>query len=208
MLVVFYSIITFTLNFYEAIFYFNDWKRTMNKNKRLIPTTLFHTFITYPISLILTDMYSFNNIITMDEYHIEILKFLIGINIFDFFTFSMHLIQHKYFYKFHHTHHELREPCIFFAYYIDMVDLVLTVFPFIIIPRLLNFSKLGVYLLICFNILFGSLAHHIYNFNGNNQFMFHNYHHFSPKHNFGTGYPFVLINWDKLFGTYKYQTEL
>ena len=198
-----YSFITLFLNLYEILFYFEDWKKTMIKNKKLIKTTLFHTFITYPISLILTDLYCFSDYITrIDNIHIEIIKFLIGINIFDFITFFTHLTQHKYFYKYHKKHHELRVSCIFFAYYLDMIDLFLIIFPFIIIPKILCLSKFGVYLLISFNILFGLFAHKMYNINGKTKFSFHNYHHYSSNYNFGSGYPLILVNWDKLYGTY------
>ncbi len=204
-----YILFTLSLNLYEIIVYNNDWNRIMLKNNAYVKTTLLHTFITYPISLIISDYYymNYSNIVLYEYWYIEIIKFLIGINLFDFITFVIHILQHKFMYKYHSQHHHIHDTCIFFAYYIDMTDLLLTTFPFIIIPKILNFSLVNTYILICFNILFGSYAHHLYSKNGTRQFQYHNFHHCSPKHNFATGYPFIIINFDKLFGTY-YDTKL
>ena len=201
MIIYYYFLITIILNLCEIIFYKDDWLRIMNKNKNYISKTLLFTLLINPLSLILSDYYIFQNKHTMDNIYIEIIKFLIGINLFDIFTYIIHYTQHLILYKYHKTHHQIIDICMFFSYYFDTIDLILTSIPYYFLPQLLNLSKYGTYFIICFIIFFSLYEHRLYSHNNNKYFGFHNYHHYNPKKNFATGFPLILLPLDKIFNT-------
>jgi sterol desaturase/sphingolipid hydroxylase (fatty acid hydroxylase superfamily) len=189
-----YFLFTFGFLFYEIFVY---GVQPILKNKSLLPLTLVNTFITYPLSLYLTDTYLLKNITHTYSYIQESMIFLIAINLFDIYVCLTHYLQHKYLYRFHKEHHRSIDTTVLISYHISIVDLIINIMiPMHIIPNLLQFSAFGYIFFISYNIFFGLHGHlpHLH---------FHSYHHKNPGYNFSTGYPLTFFLGDRLLGTHK-----
>ncbi len=198
-----YFIITFGLIFYETYFYFSDVKRCIYKNKKLILNTLLFILIVNPFGALFMDIFMTQGRILYEPLIVELIKFIIATNLIDVISFVSHYLQHKYYYRFHKEHHKAIDTCMFFGHNLDFIDYLTLVFQFLITDYLVNLSVIGLYVFFAFTLFFAIYNHRLYKYNNKYNFIFHNYHHYSQKHNFSLGYPCTFAIMDRLFGTYK-----
>ena len=146
--------------------------------------------------------------IPLDNIFIEILKFIIGLNIADCIFWLTHFIQHKYFYNLHKEHHKIRNTCILFGNELGFIDLLLTSIPIILSTYFMNFSTIVKYVFSLYFLINTILVHKIYSYGDKKIFCYHNYHHYNQKYNLSIGIFGTFGIFDHLFGTYKDVNEI
>ena len=201
-LIVLYFLIFGLLNLYEIITNYTRWKEIIIKYKKQLPLTLLYALVLNPISLLLTEHYGLKGLVFSRSLLEEIMIFIISVNIFDIYTYITHWFQHKYYYKYHKVHHNVHETCMIFSFYNSIIDHLIVSILSYILPNIMGFSKMSLYIYISFMLAEGMLAHRIYDKDAN-KFTFHNYHHYNSSKNFSSGMFGTFAIMDRLAGTYK-----
>jgi len=196
-----YLLILISLNGYEIITQYKKWKEIMIKYKKQIPLTLLYTFVLNPLSLFLTEKYVLSDLQFVYSLIFEILIFILSINIFDIYIGITHYIEHKYFYKYHKVHHQIRETCITLTLYNNIIDQLIISVPYYFLPNILGFSKMSYYVFISFTLLQSMIYHKIYD-DKNKDFTYHNYHHYNQSKNYSSGFIGTFSIVDRILGTY------
>lgn len=203
MLLELYIAIVVGLNSWEYARSPADYWRVLEKNRALLPRTLFHMLVTNVVGTHCSDRFLLPAMRESDSLPFELLRFFVALHLIEAWTFFTHYGLHRLWYKPHKTHHQVIETSVLFTYHNGLLDTLIAAIPFYTLPYLLNMSRVGFVVLIGYNILMGSFAHRMSSTYEQVHFSFHNYHHAAFMYNFGTGYPGTFQVWDRLFGTLR-----
>jgi len=116
-----------------------------------------------------------------------------------FYTFHR-LAHHKYFYKHvHKMHHEYKAPFCLTAQYCSLIEqIVINITPLMLGPLIMQSHPHAILMWFLLSIVSALHSHSDYNFPFMASVMFHDFHHYNYKGNYG-----VFVFMDKLFNTDK-----